>query len=479
MKKALNFINTHVVDILGNTKGRDQPIMKMDKAVELVKCLDREVLKSDDYVFFDPFCKAGEILLATALVRNLYNSEKGLVSVDQIYKDLYKSNRYFALAPDERHHRLTLRTFLGNEKSHGNSFTQNIKNGDYLSEEDGRLNKEKFEQELKAMLEYIKEKVGNKKVIAVGNPPYQEQYKGDVAGASNIFQIFLEQLIDVKKNCHILLVIPARWYSGGRGLDSFRKKVFNSGKIKLIKDFETSEDIFPTVQIKGGVCFFLYSNEHKGHTNFIKGNESSQISLRGRDFFIRDIHAHSIVEKINKKTKLFMDSIVWSWEPFGLNSNYFDKNKEDNESKNTIKCFTKDRSQRIKIISRNKIKKNAKKINEYKVVCPKAIKTGGVPPSRDQFFILKKEEICTATYNVIGSFETKKDAENLLSYVRTDFVRFLISLLKITHDMIVKTWQCVPAMNVSEKWTDEKLFEYFKLNKEEEKYIRAKAKNWG
>lgn len=151
-------VNTHVVDILGSVKGRDQPVMKMDKAVKLVKCLEEEVF-INDYVFFDPFCKAGEILLATAFVSILHKSKRTLVSLNAVYKEIYQNDRYFALAPDERHYNLSLRTFYGNEKSHDKSFTKNIQNGSYLSEIDGRLNKEQFNRRLEAMLEYIKERL--------------------------------------------------------------------------------------------------------------------------------------------------------------------------------------------------------------------------------------------------------------------------------------------------------------------------------
>ncbi len=228
-------INTHVVDILGSITGRDQPVMKMDKAVLLVKCLDKAVWTNNEYVFFDPFCKAGEILLATALVAVLHKSQKQLVRMDTVFQELYKSNRYFALAPDERHYNLSLRTFYGNEKSHDQKFTQNIKNGAYLSETDGKLDKEKFKQELNAMLEYIKQKTGNKKIIAVGNPPYQENYKGinNNTGANPVYHFLLDYLTSQRDIDQLAMVIPSRWFSGGRGksLREFSLKLKQSRQV--------------------------------------------------------------------------------------------------------------------------------------------------------------------------------------------------------------------------------------------------------
>ena len=180
------------------------------------------------------------------------------------------------------------------------------------------------------MLDYIKQKTGgNKKIIAVGNPPYQEEYKKKSAASNNpsknIYNVFLEELMDSKKINSILLVIPARWYSGGRGLDKFRKKLFNSKNIKLVRDFEHSEEIFPTVDIKGGVCFFLYDKSHKGKMTFIQGCKKYKIDLYEKDFFTRNIDSYPILEKINRKTNKFVDSVIWKWNPFDLSSNYFEK----------------------------------------------------------------------------------------------------------------------------------------------------------
>lgn len=138
--------STHVVDILGNVIGRDQPILLMEKAIELVSVLGEETFLAEDVVFFDPFCKAGEILLSCAFARCLAHARASgrLLDVALVHQELYESNRYFALSPDERHHRLSLRTFLGNTKSHSPSFNHIIRDGHYLSEQDGRLDRPRF-----------------------------------------------------------------------------------------------------------------------------------------------------------------------------------------------------------------------------------------------------------------------------------------------------------------------------------------------
>ena len=476
-------INTHVVDILGSIKGRDQPVMKMDKAVELVKGLDKEVFTNNEYVFFDPFCKAGEILLAAALVSMLYKSKRKLVSLDSIYREIYQGDRYFALAPDERHYNLSLRTFYGNENSHDKNFTENIKNGGYLSEFDGRLDEQKFNKEIKAMLEYINKKTGNKKIVAVGNPPYQENYKGNNSntGANPIYHFLLNSLIENKRVNQFIMVIPSRWFSGGRGqaLRQFATNLRKSKQIKQIYDFENSKEVFPTVDIKGGVCFLHWSENHKGKTLFYsyKNSEKTTLDLSKGNIIVRNSLSRSIVEKVNKKSSKYISEIAWSWNPFGLSSNYFDKNSECNTG-DLIDCFTK---RKIKMkIKDSKIVKNRDKIELYKVVVPKAVKTGGVSYSKKQLFILNPKQICTESYMVIDAFKSQNSANKFLNYLSTSFVRFLVSVKKITQDITKDTWSLVPDLprDKYKDWTDAELFNHFNLTKEEQEHIMNQEKKW-
>ncbi len=191
----------HVVDVLGNVIGRDQPILRMEKALEMVALLGEKVFADDNVVFFDPFCKAGELLLACAF-HSCWAKSKGeakLLDLDMVFKEIYDSNRYFGLAPDERHHRLSMRTFLGNTHSHNENFNRIIRDGHYLSEIDGTLDKDKFEREFNSMIEYINSKAKNKKIVAVGNPPYQEADGGHGGSSSPIYPYFMDKIIASNK----------------------------------------------------------------------------------------------------------------------------------------------------------------------------------------------------------------------------------------------------------------------------------------
>ncbi len=476
-----NYNSSHVVDILGNTKGRDQPVTVMNRAIQLVNLLPEEKLVSNDYVIFDPFCKAGEILLSSAYNRCSFLNNNSLLDTEEISNEMFTSNRYYGLAPDERHYRLSLRTFLGNKKSHNNKYTNIIKNGNYLSEKDGKLDKKKFKKELEAMINYIKKTSPNKKIIAVGNPPYQESDGGAKASAKPIYNYFVEQLMNSGEIDSFALVIPARWFSGGKGLDKFRKRMIESNQIKKLQYFERAEDVFPTVHVQGGICFINWERSFNGKTEFSDNINKTTIDLSRFDIIPDDPKAGPIIEKVlkNNTTKKYINSTAWARKPFGLATDYFKKNKEDNKtSSKSIKCFTKSRT--IKYINKEKVKKNSNHIERWKVVIPCAYATGAKRCTlpKHQIFLLKPNEISTETYSVINTFKTKKEAEKLIKYLQTDFARYLLGLRKLTQHIPSDRWSWVPDIDLNKDWTDEKLYKFFKLTKAEQEHIKRKVESW-
>jgi len=476
--------NTHVVDILGNVKGRDQPIMLIDKAIQFAATLDDHIFLDDEVVFFDPFCKAGEILLACALIRCLKKSKNahGLMGLESVYRELYESNRYYALAPDERHHRLSLRTFLGNENSHKGQFNHVIKNGNYLSEISGKLDSDKFEKELGEMLEYIKKTSENNKIVAIGNPPYQESDGGFGKSAKNIYHYFAEALISKEDISEFVLVIPARWFGGGKGMDGFRDTMMNTQHLKKLKYFNKANSVFPTVDINGGVCFIHFDKKYSGETDFSDESFSEKVDFSEFDIIPDDPFAFTIIRKIQGKWNgIYVGEKSWPSKPFGLRTNHFDKYPElEKLSPLAVPCLS--RGKVIKIASKLDISKNKDKINYWKVSVPKA--AGGSKGKRrstvplNQIFLVPPGHITTETYNIIDIFEVKSHAENFRAYLKTDFSRYMVGLRKITQDVPPDRWNWVPYMENNKTWTDEALFKYFNITKEEQDHIKKKVKEW-
>jgi len=276
--------DSHVVDILGSTKGRDQPVMLVEKALLLIDCFGESVLADQNTVFFDPFSKAGEVLLAAALKSCLHNKKPAtpIASSEEITQELY-NGRYFGLALDERHYLLSLRTFYGNERSHNAMLKKYIRNGNYLSETNGRLDESKFKEEFNGMIEFIKKNKPNCKIVAVGNPPYQESDGGFGKSAKSIYHLFAETLIDNPAINQLALVIPSRWFGGGKGLDQFRDRIIKSKNVKNLRYFKNSNEVFPTVDINGGICFIHWDKSFSGNTKFSDGTNQNEIDISQED----------------------------------------------------------------------------------------------------------------------------------------------------------------------------------------------------
>ena len=206
------------------------------------------------------------------------------------------------------------------------------------------------------------------------------------------------------------------------------------------------------------------------------------MDLTKYDTIIPHIEAYPILEKIKKKSKVFLNKIVWPRKPFGLEGNYFDKKKENkHDSGEALECICK--GKKIKKILKENVPKNSNKANEYQVAFPEAYSGGKgkrykVLPRAEQFFILKKNQISTETYSIANSFDTLREAENFLNFLQTYFSRFLLGIGKPTHHTSAKTFAWVPLMDTKVAWTDEMLFKYFEISKEERKYIKEKVEYW-
>ena len=328
------------------------------------------------------------------------------------------------------------------------------------------------------MLDYITTTSGNKRIIAVGNPPYHEADGGFGKSAKSIYNLFTEKLMDCHVISEFVLVIPARWIAAGKGLDGFRKRMMESNHLKNLKYFQSSNSIFPTVNINGGICFLHYDQNHHGKTNFTNGVNAENINLNEFDIIPDDPLAFSLIRKIQVKWKgKYVGEMAWARKPFGLETNYFEKNKDLGvNDPDGVPCLS--RGRKIKYVARDKITKNVDKINFWKVSTPAVGNSQRSTITLKQIFVVDSGVITTETYSIINIFQKKSQAENLVSYLKTDFARYFFGLRKLTQHMPKDRWNWVPYMDVSRKWTDEDLFEYFNITPEEQQHIKNKVKEW-
>ena len=160
--------------------------------------------------------------------------------------------------------------------------------------------------------------------VIIGNPPYQLSTGGSKAQATPLYDKFVEQAKKLKPR-FISMIIPARWFSGGFGLDSFRHNMITDGKVKILHDFVNSVDCFGSgVEIKGGICYFLWDREHFGDCTVIThkdgkiSSKDRKLCEEGMSAFIRWNEGISVYHKVKAYNEVHFSSIVSSQKPFGL-----------------------------------------------------------------------------------------------------------------------------------------------------------------
>lgn len=313
--------------------------------------------------------------------------------------------------------------------------------------------------------------------VIIGNPPYQLDDGGNAASARPLYHLFVEQAIKLNPR-YLSMIIPARWYAGGKGLDDFRLNMLSSSKIRYLADFKNSADCFPGVNIAGGVCYFLVDTYHPGEcivVNFKGDKEISRMSRSLNEFstFVRENESIKIIRKVLGKKEKCMDTVVKSRNSFALPSN---ERGHDNYHSNDYKLLS---SGGVSYIKKDFVSDKEKIVNKYKVIITYAMSGGNKPGSEGDYqivsslMVLNPNEVCTETYLVVGTFDNENEARNLESYVKTKFLRFLL-LQSLTSIHITKScFQFVPLQDFSHPWTDEMLYEKYGLKQPEIDFIES------
>ncbi len=313
--------------------------------------------------------------------------------------------------------------------------------------------------------------------VIIGNPPYQlTDGGGRDSSAAPLYHLFVQQALRLNPR-FLSMIIPARWYSGGKGLDSFREQMIRDKSLKILHDFPETKDCFPGVNIRGGVCYFLWDREHNGKCHIYSHiKDSIEYSARylkegNAEVFIRYNTAIEILRKVAIKKENTYGDVVSSRKPFGLDSNYsgFTTRKDD---KHFIKLY---RFGENGFISPDCVLKNKDLIGKYKVIVSKASPGGDEYPHMiiSQPIIAEPKSACTETYLVISEMNSVKEAKHLVSYMKTRFFRFMMSLVKNTQNISKGCYIFVPIQDYSHPWTDEMLYQKYNLTEEEIAFIES------
>ena len=322
--------------------------------------------------------------------------------------------------------------------------------------------------------------------VIISNPPYQmSDGGGDGSSALPIYQKFVEQAKKLSPR-YISMIIPARWYSGGKGLDDFRAEMLSDERMEIIDDFPETSDCFPNINIRGGICYFLWSNSHKGeckvinHKNGVSNSMTRPLLEKGSDTFIRYNAAVPILQKVKDLKEKTMDELVSSRLPFGIPSNFSDYVKTSDSTHNVV-LYRSERSQKAEkrvFIEERYITKNLELKDKIKVLVSKASPGGDEYPHKiiSSPIIAEKNSVCTETYLVVDVVETEEEARNLISYMNTRFFRFMMSLIKNTQNISKGVFAFVPAQDLSKSWSDVELYKKYSLSEDEINFIESMIK---
>lgn len=347
-------------------------------------------------------------------------------------------------------------------------------------------------------------KINNKKMkfnVIVGNPPYQQSDGGAQASAKPIYNLFVESAKELNPS-YISMIMPTRWYAGGKGLDEFREIMLNDKHISELHDFLKPDILFQNTNNRGGICYFIRDKSYDNSKNLTKlftykNNLTPVLNIRSlktpdSDILIRHSIALEIISKVksHKDFKTFENHIS-SRKPFDLEGNVVNDAKKFRLDKKGLKkpimCYGK--SKKIGYVERDEITKNANWIDNYKVFAPYANNIGTeLNDDNLNAFVGEPKTICTETYIVMGATLNLDliTSTNLVKYFFTKFARFMHSLPKVSQHGTSKTYKFVPLQNFTAKsdidWSkstveiDKQLYAKYKLTQEEIDFIESMIK---
>lgn len=491
--------NPDVLNCIANLSN-DEVFTPPVLANQVLDLLPQELFSNPSTTFLDPFSKSGVLL--REIVKRLDRGLRQQIPNRQKRIDHIMHKQVFGIALTELTSLLSRRTLYCSKRANsqhsvsyfdneqGNLLYQPLKhtwvNGKCKycgASKDVYDRGDQSEQYAYQFIHTDKpEKIFNMKFdVIIGNPPYQLSDGGQAASAKPLYHLFVQQAMKLNPR-YLSMIIPSRWYAGGKGLDDFRKTMLGTTQLRKLVDYANSADCFPGVNIAGGICYFLWDKSYNGDceiTNMVGDTNVSTISRSLQEFpvFVRNNVAVSILRHIKRMKERPLSLEVKSRNSFGVCS--YERGLDKPIAADDVVLLSsagKGFYPKSKIIDRDNI------LNQFKVIITYAM-SGGNKPSSDGMYqvisslqILAPNEICSETYLVLGMYDNRFSAENMLSYVKTKLFRFLmlqtLSSIHITKD----SFAFVPIQDFSKPWTDEELYKKYGLNENEIAFIESMIK---
>jgi site-specific DNA-methyltransferase (adenine-specific) len=325
--------------------------------------------------------------------------------------------------------------------------------------------------------------------VIIGNPPYQLDDGGFGTSAAPIYNLFVEQAKKLNPR-FLTMIIPSRWFAGGKGLDEFRENMLTDNRIRAINDFLSASDVFPGIGLKGGVCFFLWDRDNPGPcqvSTYFKdwpvSKATRPLREEGVDVFIRFNEGLSILKKVvelesGQSSSLSLpderrfEALVSSRKPFGLDTSFAGKSVQGPDD------VLVHQNGGTGFVARSSILTGTNLIDHWKVFVGYAAPGTG---NKDTYphriistpFIGKPGTISSETYLCIGPFESEENAQNVLSYLQCRLSRLLILLHKPSQHVTRKVYTFVPTQDWATRWTDEALYSKYGITSDEIAFIES------
>ena len=503
--------NPDVLSCLANLSN-DEVFTPPDVANKMLDMLPQELFSNPNTTFLDPACKSGIFLreIAKRLIKGLEKEIPDLQTrLDHIFhKQLYgiaitemtsllsRRSVYCSKYPNSKY---SVSKF---DDVEGNIRYKNIAHswingkckycGASKSEYGGSV-REGLETHAYEWIHALKpEEIFKMKFdVIIGNPPYQLGDAGAFASASPIYHKFVCQAKKLEPK-FLTMIIPSRWFAGGKGLDDFRKEMLNDGRIREIHDFPIGADCFPGTRISGGVCYFLWKRDEQGLCDVYSHSSANVTSMnrplleKGADTFIRVNEAIPILRKVQELKEESFSNIVSSRKPFGLPSDFFanplkynlpEINEEKNDGDISIIGTYKYKTVKRYVPNNYPLPSGKNYIGKYKVFVSQVLDNGfDWTKERLKPFLGDVNDACTETFLCVGIYEHKSEAENVISYMNTKLFHLLMHLKKVSHHVVSKVYGFCPMQDFSHPWTDEMLYQKYGLSEEEINFIETHIK---
>ena len=481
-----------ILDCIANLSS-DEVFTTPAVANKMLDLLPPEVWTNPELRFLDPGCKSG-VFLREAAKRLLKGLELAIpdevarrehifrnmlhgIAITELTAQISRRTLYYSKDASSKQSVVSMPTADGNIRYQNIAHT--VKNGSCVhcgAPED-------FARDLKSLEShaylFIHEALDTtmKFDVIIGNPPYQLSTSKDLPNASPIYQKFIERATQMNPE-HISMIVPSRWFAGGKGLDEFRTAMREDKRLATLVDCPDASECFPGVEVKGGVCYFHWNNRYAGPCDFqtFRGGKivsSAHRHLDEFDFVIRNNAAVSILHKVLAEPQPSLEEWMSSQTPYGMHTNFSEF--ADKPFDGAVRLYARGV---VGWVDPRHLTKNKAWTHKHQVLLSTAY--GGGETEVHQIigkpFTVPVNSCCTQTYLVAGRFDSADEANNFVSYLKTKMVRFLIGQLKNTQHVSPEKVSFVPQPDLSVSWTDKILYAKYGLNAAEIDLIEATIK---